>query len=228
LWTVAEGHNDAFLLCCAAAILACARRFPASAAFALALGPLVKAPGAVLGAAYAVRAAWLERIRPRAVWLATAAGSAAAAALTLPPLLPALRHLARTGVYAPAVSLQGLLGPPAGAALAATMLANAGRLLVGRDRRGFAWAGLALMAALPNAYPWYVLWLVPLALAAGDSPSAAALWFATIFAALRYLPDAAGNMTQDAARAAAAIAALPFALALAEFRPSARKTPPPP
>jgi len=230
LWTVAEGHNDAILICCAAAAFACARRFPAGAAFALALGPLVKAPGAVLAVVYAARAAWLEGTQTRAVWLATAAGGAAAVALALPPLLPALRHVATAGVYAPAVSLQGLLGLPAAALLAAAMLANSARLLLRRERRGFAWAGLALLAALPNAYPWYVLWLVPLALAAGDCPSAAALWFATIFAAMRYLPDAAGNMTLDAARAAAAVAALPFALALAEFRPAALrgKTPTPP
>jgi hypothetical protein len=224
LWSVAEGHNDAYLMLAATAALAWAlRRDAVVGTFALALGPLVKAPGTALAVAFAVRTAWLSRERPRGVWLALLAGTGVAAALTLPALLPALRHVGSHGVYAPAASVQGLVGPAGAAFGAGALLLYAAALLWRRDPRGFAWTGLALYAALPNAYPWYALWLLPLAIAAGPGPAAAALWGATIFSAVRYLPDAIGNISAETARVASAVATLPFALALGEFRPFARR-----
>ncbi|MBD5605246.1 MAG: hypothetical protein IAI48_09175, partial [Candidatus Eremiobacteraeota bacterium] len=230
LWSVAEGHNDAFLLLAATAAFALARRRGALlGSFALALGPLIKAPGLLFALVYAIRVSWFENQRARSTWIGAAAGTAVAAFLTIPPLFPALTRLGTHGVYAPAVSIQGLIGPVWAAIAATALLANAARMLVRRDPRAFAWAGLAIVAALPHDYPWYALWLVPLALAAGPGPASAALWGATIFALVRYLPDATGNMSDTMARAASAVAALPFALALADLRPSdRRKTTPPP
>lgn len=223
LWSVAEGHNDAFLMLAATAAFAWARRRDAFVGtFALALGPLVKAPGTALAVAFALRTAWAGE-RPRGVWLALGAGTGVAAALTLPELLPALTRVGSHGAYAPAASVQGLVGPAGAALLASLLVLHAAALFLRRDPRGFAWTGLALLAALPNAYPWYALWLLPFALAAGPGPAAAALWGATILGAVRYLPDATGNMGAEAARVASAVATLPFALALAEFRPFARR-----
>ena len=224
LWSAAEGHNDTLLLLAATAAFALARRRDVLlGGFALALGPIVKAPGTLFALVFALRATWIERAGPARIWLGVGAGTAVAAALAIPPLLPALARLSHHGVYAPAVSVQGLVGPMWATLIAAALLGNGVRLLVAHEELGFAWAGLALVVALPNVYPWYSLWLVPLALAAGPGGASSALWGATIFAAVRYLPDATGNMTVEAARAASVVAALPFALAFAHLRPFARR-----
>jgi alpha-1,6-mannosyltransferase len=227
LWGVAEGHNDALLLLAAMGAFALARRRNALlGSFALALGPLVKAPGALLALVYAVRCTWLGRVPEQRAWLGFFAGSVVATAIALPPLVPALTRLGTHGVYAPSVSAQGLVGPAWAALAAGALFARGAWLLFRRETSGFAWSGLAIVVVLPNTYPWYALWLLPLVLAAGPEPAAAALWGATIFALMRYLPDATGDMSANAARFASAIAALPLLLAVADFRPLARRKTP--
>ncbi len=211
LWTVAEGHNDALLLlaiCVAAALLT---QRVALGALALGLTPLVKAPGAAIALAAALGACFARSPRLRAVPLWTAGGLLFAVALALPPLAPALNAAARRGHYAPQVSLQGLVGPWAAlAAAAAAALLAIGRL-ARRRSEGYAWLGIAVVAALPNEYPWYGLWLGIGAVAGAPSPAARALWGATIFSVVRYLPDANGHMGSLALHEAAAVAALPLA-----------------
>jgi hypothetical protein len=130
-------------------------------------------------------------------------------------LRPALAALGAHGRYAPAVSVQGLLG------LAPALILSAAAALYGlaclRRRRpaGFAWAGIAALLALPNPYPWYAPWLLPAALAAGAGPAGIALWAATISSVVRYLPDVAGALDPGTARVAAFIASAPLLWALA-------------
>lgn len=221
LWSVAEGHNDAGVLLVASGAAVLARRGRAFAAGAfVGLAALVKAPGALLAAAYALDAAYVARPRalvgiarrPGAV-AGVALGLTVAAVFAIPPLLPALAEVGAHGTYEPTVSLQALTGPVIAAGLAFLALAYALVRIARGDRDGFAWLGLAAVAALPNVYPWYALWLVPFALAAGPGGASRALYGVTLCAVIRYLPDAAGNMTVGIVRIASVGAMLPIVLA---------------
>lgn len=226
LWTVAEGHNDAFLMLAAfAAALPALRGGRFAGAFALGLSPLLKGAGLGLAALAALDASAFRRPGRRTTWAGLAAGTALAAVLCLPPLRPALATLGAHGRYAPSVSVQGLLGlAPALVLAALAALCGLDRL---RRRRpaGFAWLGIAALLALPNPYPWYAPWLLPAALAAGAAPAGIALWAATICSVVRYLPDVAGSLDPSTARLAALLAAAPLLWALLEFAgpASARK-----
>jgi hypothetical protein len=210
LWSAAEGHNDAFVLAiAAAAALAVRRGWGACGGLVLGFSAAFKAPGALLAAGLALDAAFVAR-RP-GIAVAAAAGIALAAAVAIPAMLPAFAAVGGHGQYAPQVSLPDLVGPLAASAIA---LVTAGFALVrlrARDRGGFAWLGLAAAAVLPNLYPWYALWLVPFALAAGRTGAGFALYGVTICALLRYLPDATGNMTPSAVRIVTVVALSPLA-----------------
>ena len=216
LWAAAEGHNDALLLAAAAGAFVVTRggRHRTGAA-ALGLTALLKAPGALFAAAIALDAALGRRPRRFDVAIAAAGGTLVAAALCLPPLVPALRAVGSHGRYAPQVSVQGLCGPGVAAGIALLCVATGSVRLARRHRDGFAWLAAAALAALPNGYPWYAPWLVPLALAAGGGPLAVGTYVATISATMRYLPDAAGELPQQTARVAAAVATLPLWLGIA-------------
>jgi hypothetical protein len=220
LWSVTEGHNDAFVaLAASLAALAIARGRVVVGAFAIGLLPVFKATGALfaVGLALAALARPSEDRSQRALW-ALAVGCVGAAALAIPPLLPALAHIGAHGRYAPSLSLQGLIGPlPALAIAAAATIVGAVRV-VRSDGRGFAWIGIAALCALPNAYPWYALWLLPWALAASGSWPAIALGTATICNLARYLPDAAGIPDVGTAHLLAGISIAPLALALIPSR----------
>jgi hypothetical protein len=201
LWSAAEGHNDTFVLLAAACAALLARRgYPFSAGTLLGLSTALKAPAAFLAAGAALDALALRRV-PAAAY-GVLGGLLLAALIVVPPLLPALTETGSRGHYAPQLSLQASLGLVPALALAA--LAGAGGLarILRRERDGFAWLGLAAVAALPNVYPWYALWLVPFALAALPSAPALGLYGVTICAVVRYLPDATGNMTDGAIRLA--------------------------
>jgi hypothetical protein len=226
LWTVAEGHNDAFLMLAVAAGAALAvrgSRFIGTAT--VALSPLLKAPGLLLAALVALDALAFRRPERRATVLGLGLGTALATAVALPPLLPALTSIGAHGRYAPEVSLQGLVGPVA-ALLLAVVASGTGLALIVRQRRsGYALIGIAVVAALPNPYPWYAPWLVPLSLAAGPEAAGVALWAATISSVARYLPDAVGTLDAGTARFASLAAALPilWALTAAYRNPFVRK-----
>jgi len=224
LWTAAEGHNDAFLMLAVLAGAALAARGQrVVGALLLALSPLLKAPGLLLAAMAALHAAFFEPRGRRATLAALGLGTLLAAALAVPPLRPALAALGAHGRYAPSVSAQGLLGPVAALVLAAAAALFAVICLKRQRRAGFGWAGIAVLLALPNPYPWYAPWLLPLALAAGAEPAGIALWAATISSVVRYLPDAAGDLLPGAARLSAMVAATPLLWALVSVPASARK-----
>ncbi len=225
LWGVAEGHNDAVvLLVLGLGAVALARGRGAAGAIFIGLTPLLKAPGAIFASLLVLdagaRASAGARATPRRTAIIAAVALALAAALALVPLLPALAHVRRVGTYTPSVSLAGLAGPFVAGSVAVLALSLGCKRIATGARSGYAWVGIAAIAALPNVYPWYALWLVPLALVAEGGPASAALWVATIFAVARYLPDASGSPDAGGARlfAAAAIAPLVLALADVSFR----------
>ncbi len=220
LWTVAEGHNDVFVLLLASAAVALGRRrSPPAGALLVGLSAAVKATGALYAAAVIIAALrFAAQGRKRGIVGGAVGGLLLAAIVTVPPLLTALAAV-RNGRYASTASLQSLvgIGPALAVALAAATYGIA--RLVRRDRDGYAWCGIALWLALPKVYPWYALWVLPAVVASGGGYASAALWGATISAAVRYLPDTAGALSGNADRWIAAAAVLPLLGALGALIP---------
>lgn len=222
LWCAAEGHNDALMmLLVLGGTLAATRGAAFAGGIALGLSPFIKAAGALAGPLLAIYLGAAAGPR-RALLLAGGymGALALATAFVLPRLWPALAALQLHGVYAPQFSLQGLVGLKAALA-ASALLAFAGlRLLAGRRAAGSVCLATALWLALPNPYPWYALWIVPVA-AGFLGWGGWALWAATITGGIRYLPDAYGEMGNTTAMLLVFIALMPLAIAAA-FRPRAR------
>ncbi len=101
-----------------------------------------------------------------------------------------LGNIGRHGHYQPQYSLQalGVLGwrslepshaLAAGAAIALALCAVAATAgiaaLRARDASTAAWFAIVVWLALPNPYPWYALWVLPVAALALDQPPFAAL-----------------------------------------------------
>ncbi|MBC5800351.1 MAG: hypothetical protein GIX03_05130 [Candidatus Eremiobacteraeota bacterium] len=234
LWTVAEGHNDAFVLLLGSAAFALAWR---RAAFAGALTVGLSATLKATGALYAI-AALIDALRfaggGRRVRIVTACalGLTCAAVVTVPSMSRAFETVGRTGRYVPTASLQSLIGIAPAMALAVAAAAWGSARLARRDREGYAWLGIALWLAVANVYPWYVLWVLPAIVAAAVPPCAQrrelpwapiALWAATISAVVRYLPDASGALPASANRWAAAAAVVPLLGALGSVLPPSTK-----
>jgi hypothetical protein len=218
LWCVAEGHNDALMLALALAGAALARLgSPLGGGVAIAIAGMLKLPGLAVGAGVAAFAFMTGGGGVR-----RAAGRMTLGALLLVPAaavglagaIEAASGLRFHGHYLPQYSLQALgavvaatVAPPvqaqaagiAGVLVLCGALAFAGlRALRGRDTSGLAWLAIAAWLAIPNPYPWYGLWVLPIAVAALDQPQFLALLVATISIVLRYLPDAFGNMPHQA------------------------------
>jgi hypothetical protein len=209
LWSAAEGHNDAFVLLVAAvAALVLRSGRTAIAGAILGLSAAIKAPGAVFAAAFGIDALFGRKDARGAI--GATAGLALAAAISIPPLLSALGTVGTHGHYLPMVSLQALVGIGPAVAIAVVLLVRGVSYACRGKREGFALFGMAIVAALPNPYPWYALWLAPLALAGAPSFAATALYAVTILSVLRYLPDATGNMTAGELALAALGACVPL------------------
>lgn len=215
LWAVCEGHNDAFGLCALTLGLALVPRSAAAGGFVAGVSAFLKATGGIAALALAP----LVRLRVSApasrYYLAGAvAGIALAAAAAVRWQLPALAALTH-GRYAPQASLYSAVGAPSAAAAAALVLLAAVRLLAQREPAGLPWLGIGLWLAVPNPYPWYALWLVPVAAVGMPARPAVALWAVTILGAVRYLPDAVGNMKSGALTLVALAELAPIVLLLA-------------
>ncbi|GAC1562393.1 MAG: hypothetical protein NVS3B17_15730 [Vulcanimicrobiaceae bacterium] len=222
LWSVAEGHNDAVvLLVLSCAALAASRDRPIVAAALIGCTPLLKAYGVAFAVGFACDAV-ARRRRARAIVWTTAIALGLDAVVALPPLVRALHHVERVGTYAPRASLQGLVGPIPALALAVVVAGIGVGGIRRRDPQGYAWLGIAATCALPNAYPWYAIWLAPCA-ALGRGWTAAGLWLATIFAVARYLPDASHAPEPGFARLLAAVCVAPLALAVLDAVPRSSK-----
>jgi len=237
IWSVAEGHNDAAMLAlCLAAFV-----WPGRAAWSIALGTLVKAPALLL----------LASIKCNR----TIALTLGAIAIGYLPLWIALATAApeRPGTPTDWESPLGLLAAGIGRVPALVCAAGALGLTIWLTRAqplAERAAALAFITwnILPNAYPWYSLWIVPIAALRLRSPWAGALIVASLTSpiraaidamfpngaalhaemiALQYLPALAVRLGSSLRRPAllAAVAALSLGLAPASGR--AQTTPAP-
>lgn len=186
LWSAAEGHNDAIALAAVLGGFALAARGKAfGGAFAVALSALIKAPAA-LAALALVLCSRHDARRFKHAALGATLGLAGAIALQYPLARGMFARLGAGAHYAPQFSLQDVSVPLALGAIA--LLLACALLTPGRAR--FAYFAFAAWLAIPNPYPWYALWLLPVAFLAWESPPAWALLSASLLAALRYYPDA--------------------------------------
>jgi len=220
LWCAVEGHNDAIALAVVLAGVALVRTGQPVAGGALAaLAGAVKLPG-IAGAIPAAMADVRARI-------GAAAGISITLALSVPLLHAVTTQLAPQGRFAPEASFEALVKPLtfiavqddtvataitwtiAALAAGACVLRGVARL---RQTRAEGWLYVALGAWLliPNPYPWYSLWLLPLAAAAPNTRSAAVALWLSLFSVLRYVPDAVGAPVPAGAAVLGAIATLPF------------------
>jgi Glycosyltransferase family 87 len=217
LWSAAEGHNDVLMIGATLAGFVLLRRGRALwGGLLVGLTPLVKAIGLLAGppAAALVR----TPLARRRFVLGLTLGALAAAALVLPLQLAGLRGLSRHGHYAAQFSLQGVLGVWPALLLAGLIAVAAVRALRAGRAEGAVRLALALWIAIPNPYPWYGLWVLPVAVAGPWNSESLALWGATISVALRYLPDAYGDMGRVPAMLTGIAEMLPLGLALAALR----------
>jgi hypothetical protein len=203
LWSVAEGHNDAAMLALLLAGLTAAQ----SRWLLFAFAALVKAPAFALWSQLRrrdqVAAACLVAIGylplAAALLAARAAGSAPG---------PGTAWQSPLGLLALAI---GRIPAVAVTIVALGAVAFAVRRLASAERApAFA---LAAWFALPNAYPWYALWIVPLASRNLTSVWSRALLVASLFAPARAIADAvfrATNRVDVAASLHPAMIALEF------------------
>ncbi len=221
-WTAAEGHNDAIALAAVLGGLFLVRKRGAGAAI-VALASAIKAPAAVAALALVVSGVRDPRAgRARSAF--ALAGLALSAIGALPMLAAFVAHrndahvggAAAFGIPAYVESIAG------GTAEWAAILAFVGfggafgvRALRRGDREGFPVLALTLWYALPNAYPWYGIWLAALMPLAQTRAIRIALVAAPIAGAVRYLPDALAAPPPSVA--ITSIASLPLALAVASF-----------
>jgi hypothetical protein len=222
LWCVAEGHNDALMLCFVFAGVAFVWRGNATAGTSvMALGGLLKAPAvaaaalaALLGSGLGMRHKALQR------WLGCGLGTLAVALVGLPLELGVRATIGVHGRYVPQFSLQALgaaIGGTPGIVVAVLACAALGfigaRAILRGDRSGLALVATAVWFAIPNPYPWYSLWILPVA-AAFEGPVAWALAGGTIAGVVRYFPDAVGTLDPAVRLMIACLGLAPFALAI--------------
>lgn len=214
IWSAAEGHNDTIMLAVVLAGFIAVRRFGYLAgALVVTASALIKASG--LGAAAGLALfAWSDRKRFLKV-VAGIAGGAALTAFFARPFESGVRTiLIPHAHYAPQFSaqfaawqvFQALFGTRSHALESGVTLAlvGAGALAISGARRalrgdfeGFAFLAIALWLAIPNPYPWYALWILPVAVLRLRAPVSCALLASSITIFARYLPDVSSTSNPD-------------------------------
>ena len=224
IWSCAEGHNDVFVLALALGGFALVQRaWPYTGALLLGLSPLLKLPGLIAAGILAVAS-----LRDRPIFAKVATGiivGLSLSAIAAWPLESGLRaHLLPAGHYFPQFSLQYALAStlPQPAAIAITaafmlILAAAGiRKLTNGNLEGAPLLALAAWIGIPNPYPWYALWILPIAFLAWETPGAWAIVALTLCTIARYYPDATGDLSRPASLGIAFLQlALPAAIFIA-------------
>jgi hypothetical protein len=211
IWSAAEGHNDTLALAIVLAGFALAARSRIFAgALVAALSALVKAPGALAAAALAA-AYWPHRSRFAGAASGAALGLAIVAALAIPLEYGVRSHLAPQGHYFPQFSLQYVslgLTIAIGLALIAMTCFDGLSMTTG----GVQYLVFAAWIAIPNPYPWYAVWLLPVAFLVWRSYASWALIAASLLIAVRYYPDATTDLSRPLS---VALVALEFGIPLA-------------
>ena len=213
IWSIAEGHNDIFPLLAVLGAFALLRRgAQRSAGILLGLAPALKL---VAGLPAILIPFWWRRHRAVSTLTFTGAvaiGLVLSAVLTLSLQLRTFASMNGHAHYAPLFSFQSLVGlvPAAIVALAAAVAGI--RSLARGESAGALWIAIACWLAVPNPYPWYALWIVPLAVAVPPSRASLGLYLATISGGMRYLPDVFGYVPQLMANILTIVQLAPLAL----------------
>lgn len=215
IWSAAEGHNDSLMLLIVLLGFVCVRKFGYFiGAFVIAASALIKASGAVAAIILAVFA-WPDRKRVLTIMSGFAAGIVLTAILSRPFESGVQRVLVPHGHYTPQFSAQyiieqfatTLFGKQvhaielaiAAAAVASGLLALYGaRLALRKDPAGSAYFALGLWLLIPNPYPWYALWILPIAALCLNTAAGWAIVLASLTIFLRYLPDVSSATNADA------------------------------
>jgi hypothetical protein len=188
IWSAAEGHNDALALAIVLAGFAIVARGRAFAgALVVAISATVKAPGAVAAVALAV-SAWRDGTRFARLAAGAAIGIAIVAALAFPLEYGVRAHLLPQGHYLPQFSMQYVSLPLTAVLIIALIYAALRYLSVTHAIPVY--LAFAAWMAIPNPYPWYAVWLLPVAFLAWPSRAAWALVAASLLIALRYYAEA--------------------------------------
>lgn len=218
IWSAAEGHNDTLALAIVLAGFALAARARWFAgALVVALSALLKAPGAVAAAALALTS-WRDRPRFAKTAGGAALGIALVAALAIPLEYGVRTHLAPHGHYLPQYSLQYVSIPLTAVVIAALLAWSY------FNRPSAAYLALAAWIAVPNPYPWYAVWLLPLAFLAWNTSGAWALIALSLLTAVRYYPDVTANLSRPLSIALVAIElGVPLALLIRAHMASSRR-----
>ncbi len=189
IWSAAEGHNDTIALAIVLggfALSARSRYF--GGALVVALAALVKAPGVLAAVAFAA-ASWRDRTRFAPIAGGALAGIAFVAALAVPLEYGVSAHMVPSAHYAPQFSLQ-YVSLPLAALIAAVLVAFSCFEGPRTTRATAPLLGFAAWLAIPNPYPWYAVWLLPVAFLAWDTLGAWALIALSLLSVARYYPDA--------------------------------------
>lgn len=178
IWACAEGHNDVFAIACVLGGLALVRRSPFWGALLAGVSGALKAPAAAAGLV-----TW------RASRVGSIAGMALAAIGSIPLLYAATHDLAPHGRFAPHFSPAFFFSQflPLPAALAVTAFCALALFVAGRGRA--AYAVPALLMLVPNPYPWYGVWLLPVAAALRSRTEQYALIALSLLLMLRYFGE---------------------------------------
>lgn len=236
IWIAAEGHNDTIVLAMVLLGFIVIRKAGYFAgAFVIGAAALIKATSVAAAAVLALYA-WHDSKRLTRVLAGIACGILLTVVIARPFEAGVRTVLVPHGHYTPQFSpqfavaqlIQSVFGNAAYALEAgiAIVLVAAGALALHGIRRiaqreydGAAWLALALWIAIPNPYPWYALWILPVAFLCIRKPAAWAIVAASITIFVRYLPDVATNANPDMNLAVTLCElALPVALLLAQSR----------
>lgn len=203
IWGAVEGHNDALMVAAALGGLLLAQRGRLiGAGIVMAGASLIKAPGALV----ALAALPLFR-RPR--FAAAFASAVVVAAAVYLALAGDPSAFAQSGFFRGEFSAQGagelladlyVRGPQAHAVGSAlghlpglALLAYGISRVVRRHSDAWVVCAVAAWTLLPNPYPWYAIWVVPIGVTALRSLWTGALVGISLGATLHYVPDVAGD-----------------------------------
>lgn len=230
IWSAAEGHNDALMLAVVLAGFIVARNGRlAVGACVIAMSSLIKAPGVAAAAALALYS-WHDRRAFARAALGATAGIMLTAVVSLPFAWGVRNVLIPHGHYTPQYSFQWLcsimlqmamphrphafdLGVALGLLAAGSLALYGVRLVLRREREGALFMALGLWLAIPNPYPWYALWILPVAFVALGTRASWAILIASLMMVFRYLPEATTARDLDTNVAITLLTvALPFAV----------------
>ena len=227
IWSAVEGHNDTIMLAIVLAGFALLRRRNGLlGACVVALGALVKVPALLAAGGLAINAIVKQKASVRTL-SGLAAGIVLVALLSIPWAKGVQHGVLPHGVYEPLASPQGFIVSLARLAVPNDALAGIVASIIGitgiiilavmgfrrlRDRGADAWCYFALAAwiAIPNPYPWYTVWIIPLGAVARDARLRAAILAVAFTSFMRYLPDAVDIPGPALNLALSAVTLLPY------------------